>query len=74
MPLSSRIGQYLLCFRKSGVVDYQTYVDRENFRYQRYLIDFKQEVACPANLEAQFRTLRVHYSGVANFSFPAHVQ
>ena len=66
-PLSSRTGQYLLCFPKDAIV-----IDQSYFRYgaysQRYVFDFARRTACPADMVARFEGLRGSYGQLRKFT------
>lgn len=68
-PLSGRFGDYLLCFRKDGIVLDQSYSNGDEPQ-QRYLVDYRSRTPCPAEFESQFLVLRTQYRGVMNYSFP----
>lgn len=68
-PLSSRYGDYVLCFRKDGIVLDQSYYWGDQYQ-RRYLIDYRTRTACPAQIESQFLALRERYAGVMRYSLP----
>ncbi|WP_035512146.1 hypothetical protein [Paraburkholderia nodosa] len=67
-PLSSKFGDYLLCFKKDGIALDQSYFNEEHAFQKRYLLDFKERVDCPRSVNDQFVSLRSRYGGIAKFS------
>lgn len=65
-PLSSRFGQYLVCFRNSGIVLDQSYV-RHGVQSKRYLFDFSTRTSCPQSMVHQFEALRQSYGQLRRF-------
>lgn len=72
-PLSARYGDYLLCFRKDGILLDQSYY-WDNALQRRYLLDFRSRIPCPAAFESRFQSLRMEYAGVVKFSFPDEIR
>ena len=67
-PLSSKFGDYIICFKKDGIALDQSYFNEEQSFQKRYLLDFKERVDCPRNINEEFVSLRSQYAGVAKFS------
>lgn len=67
-PLSSKFGDYILCFRKDGVALDQSYYNEESAFQRRYLLDFRARIDCPRSINDEFLTLRSQYGGIAKFS------
>lgn len=66
-PLSSRFGQYLVCFRRGEVVLDQSYLSWSSVYTQRYVFDFSKRTACPASMVSEFRTLQQSYGRLKGF-------
>ncbi len=66
-PLSSRFGQYLVCFRKSDVLIDQSYFANSIYS-RRYVFDFSKRTACPAAMVSEFEALRRSYGRLRQFT------
>jgi hypothetical protein len=71
-PLSSRFGDYVLCFTTDGIILDQSYYNPDHFFQQRYLIDFKKRTDCSRYINEEFASLRSRYGAIMNFSFPGN--
>jgi hypothetical protein len=69
-PLSSRYGDYVLCFSSDGILLDQSYYNPDHYFQARYLIDFKKRTDCPTSITNEFHSMRSRYGAIMNFSFP----
>lgn len=65
--LSSRFGQYMICFDKSAIVVNQSYI-RYGVLSQRFIFRMSEEITCPVEMINDFEIKRSQYGELRKFT------
>jgi len=66
-PMSSRHGQFMMCFDKRAIVIDQGYM-RGDVVNSRYMFRVNDEIACPTDIVSRFGELRDQYGAIRRFT------
>jgi len=63
--LSSRFGQFLVCFNRSDSL-----INNYGYFHRRFMFDFKSRIQCPTVMVDKFLELKSKYGGIRKISLP----